>query len=277
MDYPQIRRTALEALKRNPATDWRNFCYLCARVAHELGFLEPQGALSTSDAYHVDRLIEALGRGNRERIREVFWALLIEGVIILGRDDANPTWPHFRVTEYGRKVLEAGEVIPHDLDGYLERVRTECAPFDPIVEVYLQEALQCFLRATYIASSVMLGIASERLFLKLLYAYKDSLDPAAKTRLEQAIANRPIGRQWEKFMKILDSQESGLPSELQEDLDAHLNGIFTLVRATLNESEHPRGIRMDREIMFAHLQLFRPYAKRMVALTNYFASKARQP
>jgi hypothetical protein len=56
-----------------------------------------------------------------------------------------------------------------------------------------------------------------------------------------------------------------------------LDGIFTLIRATRNESGHPTGRKVDREIVYAHLQVFRAYAKRVVALTDHFSSSTRRP
>ena len=275
MDYPQIRRAALEALRRQSSTEWRNFLHSFGIVAHELGFVEIPGGLSPTDGCFGQRVYASTTAQDKERLREVFWALVVEGVIILGINDNNPEWPFFRVTEYGMKVLEAGEVIPHDPDGYLERVHADCAPFDPVAEVYLAESLQCFLRGTYMASAVMLGVASERLFLNLLEAFTESLAPSSAQKLRQATSNRPLGRQWKEFRKRLDPQRSDLPDELQDDLNTILDGVFSLIRATRNEAGHPTGRRIDREIMYAHLQLFRSYARRVVALTEYFKRRGQ--
>src|SRR5688572_16353348 len=50
---------------------------------------------------------------------EILWQLIMQGVITPGRDSSNPTLPWFRITDYGRKVLEADRFIPHDPSGYL--------------------------------------------------------------------------------------------------------------------------------------------------------------
>ena len=40
---------------------------------------------------------------------EVFWDLFRQGIITLGFNDANREFPHCRVTEYGRRILENQE------------------------------------------------------------------------------------------------------------------------------------------------------------------------
>ncbi len=274
MDYPQVRRAALQALRRGP-TQWRNLQHVFGQVAYELGFIEVPGGLNPSDPNFGVRVYHATTAEDKERLREVFWALLVEGVIILGMNDANAEWPWFRVTEYGQRVLDAGEVIPHDPDGYLERVRTDCAPFDSVAEIYLAESLQCFLRGTYVASAVMLGVAAEKLFLNLLDAFTSSLPTSAAEKLRRATAKRPLLRQWEEFIKRLNAQRGDLPDPLTDDLDTILNGIFGLLRTTRNESGHPTGRRLDRETTYALLQLFRPHAQRAVALTEHFRQTNR--
>ena len=43
---------------------------------------------------------------------EIMWQLIAQGVITPGQDTSNPTLPFFRVTAYGRSVLEAERMIP---------------------------------------------------------------------------------------------------------------------------------------------------------------------
>ena len=277
MDYSQIRRAALETLRRQPSTQWRNFQHQFGQIAHELGFVEIRGALRRGDPNFANRVSSATTAQDKERLREVFWALLVEGVVIPGINDANPEWPFFKVTEYGQQVLDEGEIIPHDPEGYLAWMREQCAPFDEVAEVYLAEALQCFLRGTYMGSAVMLGVAAERLFLILLDAFIQALEPTAAQRLRQATQNRPLVRQWREFRQRFDSESSALPSDLQDDLSTVLDGVFGVIRATRNESGHPTGRRVEREMMFAHLQLFRSYARRVVRLTEYFRGQAQMP
>jgi hypothetical protein len=109
---------------------------------------------------------------------EVFWQLLIEGIVAPGMNSSNQNLPWFHLTEYGKKVLKDEAGHPHDEAGYLARVRTRVPQPDQTVLAYLSEALTAFRRGTPVASTVMLGIAAERVFLmvcdSLLAALRDA-------------------------------------------------------------------------------------------------------
>ena len=76
------------------------------------------------------------------------------------------------ITTYGKKVLESGEIIPHDSYDYLVRLKKAVPDLDDIVLIYAEESLQCYLNGNLMASSVMLGVASEVAFYRLLEAFK---------------------------------------------------------------------------------------------------------
>ncbi len=270
MDYSQTRMAALAALQRAPKTQWEGFVRLVSQLAFELGFVTDPAGLGRQPT-------ELLSAEDKEQLREVFWALFIEGVVILGMDRNNNAWPFFCVTEYGTRVIAAGEVLPHDPDGYLNRLEADCPGFDPISRIYVSESLQCFLRGNYLGAAVMLGVASEKLFLDLLDAFKQSLPPDVQKKLEDATNNRSVARQWAEFRKRFSSALGQLPNDLQDEIDTLLDGVFTLIRATRNQSGHPTGRLVDRDTMFAHLQLFRTYARRVCGLTRFYRERPSPP
>ena len=82
-------------------------------------------------------------REDIKKIYEQFYLLLNQGIIApgaIGNYGAN--LPNFHVTEYGFKCLEAREILPYDVDGYLQRIKNiPCVT--EWVEFYIMEALQC--------------------------------------------------------------------------------------------------------------------------------------
>ena len=68
-----------------------------------------------------------MGKEDEEKFREVIHNLLIEGVLMWGKsiDPYESTAPYISITSYGRKVLEAGEIIPHDPDGYIAHFKNK--------------------------------------------------------------------------------------------------------------------------------------------------------
>ena len=65
-----------------------------------------------------------------------------------------------------------------------------------------------------------------------------------------------------------------VPAELRQDLYSYLDGLFSLVRITRNDAGHPTGTAIPRNMLFAHLQAFPDYAKRMMTVTDHFISNA---
>lgn len=100
-----------------------------------------------------------MSKEDEEKFREVVHNLLIEGVLMWGKsiDPYESTAPYISITSYGRKVLEAGEIIPHDPDGYIAHFKNKVPDVESVILMYLTESIQCFNRNNLVASSVMLG------------------------------------------------------------------------------------------------------------------------
>jgi hypothetical protein len=70
--------------------------------------------------------------------------------------------PWVQVTEGGKTCLENGECVPYDAGLFLSRIRSQIPNLDPIVDLYLKEALNSFRSGAYLAVAVMTGVAAER-------------------------------------------------------------------------------------------------------------------
>src|SRR5438046_566658 len=105
-----------------------------------------------------------------DKITEVIWELIIEGVYTPGTGMQTPNLPFLRATEHGRKCFEAGELTAHDPDDYLLRLKTACPSVDDITLLYTGEALDTFRAGNHLASAVMIGVAAEKMLLRLVDA-----------------------------------------------------------------------------------------------------------
>src|SRR5438477_1832810 len=47
-----------------------------------------------------------LTQNDSDSFAEVFWTLFREGIITLGLNDSNPNFPFFRITEFGRRLID---------------------------------------------------------------------------------------------------------------------------------------------------------------------------
>lgn len=126
-------------------------------------------------------------------VTEAFWQLLIEGVVAPGMNSSNMNLPWFHVTAHGKKVIESSEPDPQDPTGYVDRLRATVNSPDPTIVAYLAESLQCYRRSNHIASTILLGIAAERVFLLLCDSLVAAIvDPTEKAQLQQRLDRFPM-------------------------------------------------------------------------------------
>ncbi len=191
--------------------------------------------------------------------RDVLWALIVEGVIAIGSNSNNEQWPWLGVTEYGKACLKAGEILPHDPEGYLRTLAT-ARPLDPTEQRFVGQALEAFLRNLPDASAVMLGCASEHLLLVLAnsLAAKDPTQPSvwAKRANDKALT----------LLKHLDQDmeqrgaDKKLSPALKEQRATTFAGIAQIIRIARNDAGHPALQHpVTRDECFVNLRLFHHY------------------
>jgi hypothetical protein len=219
----------------------------------------------TGAAY--DRFVDYVNNNRQPQVlafhvTEVFWQLVIEGIVAPGMNSSNQNLPWFHVTAYGKKVLGAEAGHPHDENGYLARVQTRVPKPDATVLAYLSEALTAFRRGTPVASTIMLGIAAERVFLlvcdSLSAALRDPIEKAAFDALMQRLPIKPK-LDW-VHAKLLDLQNRRSPG-LPDNATLAVTAIYDFLRTQRNDLGHPREAppSADREEAFANLQIFPRY------------------
>jgi hypothetical protein len=191
---------------------------------------------------------------------KVFWQLLIEGIVAPGMDSSNINLPWFHVTDYGKQVLASGPGNPHDPTGYLARLTEKVSKPDVTVLAYLTESLDAFRRGNSIASTVMLGIAAERVFLILCETLNVSLTTAGEkqkfTRLLERFPMKPkLDWMHQKFQAL--QGQAGFP----ENVNIMVTTVYDLMRSQRNELGHPQAAppTISREDAFVNLQVFPRY------------------
>jgi len=113
---------------------------------------------------------EPFTEADSKKAIHVIWDLIFDRVFIPGIDKAgaeNTGWPFLTLTEHGQKVIEEARPVPYDPDGYLASVQAGAPGLHDTALRYLQEAVATFRARCYLASAVMLGAASERIFNEL--------------------------------------------------------------------------------------------------------------
>jgi hypothetical protein len=212
-----------------------------------------------------------LGEQDGETVREIVWDLIVARVLTIGMNDANPNWPWLKVTAYGKEVINSETPVPHDPSGYLGRVREEIPKIDLVIFTYLEESIRTYSIGAYLSASVMLGCASEKALLLLIDSYINSIkDTRSQESFRSKVEGRMIKRQYDEFSKALSAQIGKLPNELSDNLQTILFGVFDMIRNNRNEAGHPSGKVVKKEQIFAYLQVFIEYCKRIYGLMNYY-------
>lgn len=207
--------------------------------------------------------------------QEVFWQLVIEGILSPGMNSSNMNLPWFHRTKYGKQVIEKEVPTPHDPTGYLTRISQNVRKPDQTVLFYLSESLFSFRRGNLVASTVMLGIAAERVFLLVCESMLNALQNAAeKQKLERILMRFPMKPKLDWIHnKVQYLQECRLPG-FPENGTLMLTTIYDLIRNQRNELGHPREIppTMRREDAYVNLQVFSSYYVTAEEIRDFLSS-----
>ena len=226
----------------------------------------------TDVEYEIRHITNNFQSSDLLKLHEIFWELLIQGILSPGYDNSNVNLPFIHVTNYGKKCIEANFILPHDPDGYLTRLSNFVGQvIDDTIMIYLREGLLTFLGGYYLAATVMLGAASEQCIDLLVVAYSNAIaEPNHKLTFEKKIsqAGRSVKNRFETIRSELLALS--LPNHIKDALDIQLSGIFTLIRYSRNDAGHPTGRIIDRDLAHANFLLFPQYCKRVYDLIEHF-------
>ncbi len=220
--------------------------------------------------YLVGPLTQELGCSETE-VWEALWGLLGECLVYLDTagQGAADNW-RWCLSMDGQRVADGGTWEPRDPDGYLARIRREIPDLDELVDMYLTEALQSFNSRCYLATSVMLGVATERAFLVMAAAYAASTVSGSQAIAKEVAKPRSnYFALWAEFRKRIEPIRQELPNGLADPLT--LDAIADLIRLTRNEVGHPTGRQIDEDTARVHLTIAPMYLRKMQLLTIHFA------
>jgi hypothetical protein len=215
------------------------------------------------------RADNALSREDSEILREVFWDLFRQGILTLGKDESNNSFPFFKVTSWGRKAVNENDCyFITDTTLFEKRIRKEIPNIDDVSVLYLRESFQAFRSGCLISSAVMLGVAAEHIFQLFLDQLESSATHANK--FKNVCKERSILGKINKFKDIITPDKASFPQDIRESFDTQFLGIQSMIRIYRNESGHPTGKVIDREQAFVNLRLFIPFGKMVHSLMDQY-------
>ena len=207
---------------------------------------------------------------------EGLWGLMADGLIFLdpsGQAGAS-SWDNWRwrLTDAGKQTARTGTWEPRDPSRFMARLRERVPGLAVEALSYFEEALRAFNARCYLASSVMLGVATEQVFGRLAAAFV-AARPAETRRLQSFLSdNASHYRRFDEFRKRLEPLRGTVPEGLADAIT--LDAVADLLRVTRNAAGHPTGQRVDQETAYAHLVMAAMLLAKMTELAEHFERDA---
>ncbi len=206
-------------------------------------------------------------------IKETLWSLIAKRLVYLDvpRDGRTQFWA-LRLTGAGQAAAQDDRFNPIAVDSYVAALRKAEDDLGDLVSLYLRESLECFSACQYLASAVMLGVATEAAFLDMAKSASVWLGPAGK-KLEGILADpqKSFNQKVQQTYKRLQSHKQELPHELRGGLEVPQQTVLHLIRVNRNESGHPTGVGMERSDQQNSLRLFPSYCSSVYRLRRFFS------
>lgn len=222
------------------------------------------------DQMQGNRLLEE----DQTRLKHVIWDLILERVLIPGHSSPNTIpdgWPFISLTDHGRKVLAEVSPVPYDPDGYLASLDKAVGGLHSSIKKYLEESVSTFRTGNNLASAVMLGAASEMLFLEVCQAMAGAIaDPNSRGRFEEKTG--PLKTMVHRLSEVtswLKQKKTQVPDDWQrQEQVGVIEKVADLIRNRRNDAGHPQDPPAvpTHEEMYALLVVFPHYCKRLYEL-----------
>lgn len=256
-------RSALGSLSDNP------------QIGHGQLMAATLGVLANTGVH-----IDARNNPLEFELIEAYQQLLMLGYIVPWPNSPrgpNPDWLH--LTENGRQWTHSSNPIPEDVNGFMSALNALIPTLDPIIKLYISEAVVTYDRRAWLASAVMVGAASEKLVYMLLDSLRVVTGGKDGAAIEKAIKERNLPNMFEQIRKVVTSHtDSGiLPYEVHEGCQPHLLSLFEAIRVQRNEAVHPTVGAVTPTTVRLTLSAFPSACRKVYDLIEWCQAGAKTP
>ncbi|MFH1009732.1 MAG: hypothetical protein V1784_00680 [bacterium] len=229
-----------------------------------LGYLgEPLASLLPADQRPTD-----------QQIMEAVWSLISQGLAYIDyRQRATENWYLF-LTKAGLAAARDEAVNPDNSGEYLGQMASRVREASETVMQYTREAVNSYTSRCYLASTVMLGVASEAAFLEMARSFASWLPNNQGKKFERIIEDRQTNyiSKFSEFRKRIEAHKSSIRPDLSDNMSLTMDSVLDLLRSNRNDAGHPTGKRFSRDDAFVNLQMFARYLQRLYELKKFFDS-----
>jgi hypothetical protein len=258
--YEELREVVVTVLSNASVNGVDRFEKLLEKTALELGKRDGVGRQHFSYGSATQ-----LPPADAELVLELVWDLFRQGLVTLGLNAAKPGWPWLRLSRFGESALQQRPHRFHNKAEFMKALCSEAIDISPDAVLYLKEAIAAFYTDCLLSTCVMLGIAAESEFLRLLDIAKNSKTYGKSfSRIGDGLS---IRAKIQRFGEAIKTIPAHLPYSGPDDLGAALNVMQTIIRSARNEQGEPSGANPpSRDQVYAYLQLFIPFAEQLFRL-----------
>jgi len=199
------------------------------------------------------------------------WSLVAKRLIYIDYTQPHPENWSICLTPRGAEAADDASLNPDNVPRYLKKVTEDVPHLSEISQLYLREALQAYTGDCFLASTMMLGVASEAMFYDVAESFAKWLNTESGKKLTEILAKEsiPYIHKFVEFQKRLLASKGQLPPALQQNLDLNINSVLELLRLARNDVGHPTGIKMERHDAFQYLLLFPGLARRLHEIKTF--------
>lgn len=235
--------------------------------------------LGRGEYYLSEQLTQQFPPGLRpgpRQIMEAVWSLIGQGLAYIDFWQPAPENWTLHLTESGRAAAEDREYNPDNVGVYLARLSETAPDASNTVLQYAREAAVSYTARCYLASTVMLGVASEAAFLEMVRSFSNWLSEDERkpflARLDKP--NATFFAKFDDFRRKVEPRKAELPDELAGGLTLTLLAVSDLLGIYRNDAGHPTGKQIDRSLANNNLQVFARYLQKLYDMKNFFDSMA---
>ena len=260
--YSDLREVVVEVMLDAGDRGMDNFDRLLEMTALEL---DKRDGLGAGRRFSSHGAAPQLHPNDSELVLEIVWDLVRQGILTFGLSGSNLSPPWLRLSRFGGYALRHGPYRFHNNTGFMKALRSEAGDISPDAVVYLREAVTAFYMDCLLSACVMLSIAAESEFLRLLNAAKNS---KAYGRYFSRIGDGlNITVKISQFKEVIKPILPNLPKSAIDELDHNLDTIQSVIRTTRNDWGQPSGaLPPSRDQVYLYIQLFIPFAEQAMRL-----------
>jgi len=208
---------------------------------------------------------------SRSEIFKMLWALVAKRFVYLEMNYNSSAYWDWVLTDKGKGAAIEQEFNPDDPEWYLQNLQSKVTDIETVVFSYAKEAVYSYYNECYLASAVMLGVASEAAFLGMISSGKDWLEIPEK-KFQDILNSKKMtyGQKLKEFGRYFQLKKASLPDDIKESYSLLFDSLADIYKVTRNDAGHYTGKNVERGDQYTALFVFPRYLQRMYELKNFF-------